>query len=155
MSQNLFVLSLALLLGLVISSCGGVGTGDTEYSEKEINQEMLQRYANLMQLTLPESTRPLNSYEEVSGPDDSVYLKMEIDEKDLDTLISKSPFATAEFRTDETPLQNGKLKWWNPTDAKNFKSSEVRLEDGIVLRILVDLDNAQKPIVYLLWFELY
>ena len=154
MSKRIFVLNIALMLGLVVISCRGMGTGDTEYSEKEINHERLLQYAKLMQITLPDTTRALNSYEEISGPDDAVYLKVEIDRKDLDTLISKSPFATAEFRSDDTTLPDGKrLKWWNPTDAKNFKSSQVRLADGDYLAILVDLDNAQKPIVYLMWFE--
>ena len=155
MSQKLFVLSIALLLGLVVSSCAGVGTGDKEYSEKGITREMLLKIGKAMQITFPESTRPLNVYSEISGPDDALYLKAEIDPKDLDTLISKSPFATAEFRTDETRLQSSNSrKWWNPTDVKNFKSSWVRLADGNVLTILIDFDNAQKPIVYLLWFEM-
>lgn len=154
MSKTLFVLSMAFLLGLVVSSCRGVGTGDTEYSGKEIDREKLEQYGKLMQITFPESTRPLNSYVEISGPDDAVYLKVEIDQKDLDTLISKSPFSTAEFRSDQTRLQNmNSIKWWTPGSAKNFKSSHVRFEDGDVLNILVDLDNAQKPIVYLQWHE--
>ena len=148
-------LSIALLLGLVVSSCRGMGTGDKEYSEKEITKEMLLKIGEAMQITFPESTRPLNVYNEISGPDDALYLKVEIDPKDLDALISKSPFATAEFRTDETRLQSSySRKWWNPDDVKNFKSSWVRLPDYNILTILIDLDNAQKPIVYLHWVEL-
>ncbi|MEN3327399.1 MAG: hypothetical protein V7638_2206 [Acidobacteriota bacterium] len=155
MSQKLFVLSIALLLGLVAVSCRGMGTGDTEYSENEITREMLLKIGKTMQITFPESTHPLNVYNEISGPDDNLYLKAEIDPKDLDTLISKSPFATAEFRTDETRLQSSnRRKWWDPDRVKNFKSSWVRLADGNILTILVDLNNAQKPVVYLLWSEL-
>jgi hypothetical protein len=155
MTQKLFVLSIALLLGLVVSSCRGMGTGDKEYSENEITREMLLKIGKAMQITFPESTRPLNVYNEISGPDDNLYLKAEIDPKDLDTLISKSPFANAEFRTDETRLQSSnRRKWWNPSEVKNFKSSWVRLADGNILTILVDLDNAQKPVVYLLWSEM-
>ena len=153
MSQKLFVLSIALLLGLVVSACDGVGTGDKEYAGKDIDKDKLQRYGKLMELTFPESTRPLNSYEEVSGIDDSVYLKVEIDQKDVDTLISKSPFATAELSTDESSLQSDSREWWDPDSVKDFKSGEVRLPDGTYLRILIDFTHAQKPIVYLQWFE--
>lgn len=155
MRQKLIVLSIALLLGLVVSSCAGMGTGDKEYSEKEITGEMLLKIGKAMQITFPESTHPLNVYDEISGPDDSLYLKAEIDPKDLDTLISKSPFAKAVFRTDETRLQSSnRRKWWNPSEVKNFKTSWVRLADGNILTILIDLDNAQKPVVYLLWSEM-
>lgn len=155
MSQKLLVLSIALLLGFVVSSCRGMGTGDQEYSEKEITRDMLLKIGRAMQITFPESTHPLNVYNEVSGPDDSLYLKAEIDPKDLDTLIKNSPFATAEFRTDETRLQSSNSrKWWDPSEVKNFKTSWVRLADGNILTILVDLDNAQKPVVYLLWAEM-
>lgn len=155
MSKPRVVLIVMLLVGLAVMSCRGLGTGDSEFSEKDLTREKLQQYEKLMQITFPETTRALNSYNEISGPDDAVYLKVEIDQNDLDTLVSKSPFSTAEFRSDQRRLQNlSNLTWWTPEGAKTFKSSQVRLSTGNVLTMLVDLDDAKKPIVYLLWYEM-
>lgn len=108
-----------------------------------------------MDLTFPASTRALNAAAETGGPDDAVYLKVEMDKQDLETFVKNSRFANAALRSDQSPIHNRiDLTWWNPDGAKTYKSGQVRLPSNDVLNILIDFDYDKKVVVYLLWYEM-
>jgi len=107
-----------------------------------------------MHITFPKSTRALNIVKVTGGPDDQILLKIEIDRKDLDSLIKHSPFARLELRSDRRFLLNERtLSWWNPDSVRNYRSAEAPLPDAKYLNILIDLDREDRIPVYLQWFE--
>jgi hypothetical protein len=46
-----------------------------------------------MHVTFPASTRALNAALESGGPDEAVYLKVEMDKQDLETFVQKEHIA--------------------------------------------------------------
>lgn len=108
-----------------------------------------------MHLTFPESTRALNAAYESGGPDDAVYLKVEMAKQDLEAFVKNSPFANANLRSDQSPIQNRQdLPWWNPNGAKTYKARQVILPSNGALHMLVDFDDELKAVVYLTWGKL-
>ncbi|MGI8732285.1 MAG: hypothetical protein ACR2LM_03160 [Pyrinomonadaceae bacterium] len=108
-----------------------------------------------MHLTFPESTRALNAAYESGGPDDAVFLKVEMDKQDVEAFVKHSPFANAYLRSDQSPIQNRQdLSWWNPDGAKTYKADQVILPSNGALYMLVDFDDEMKAVVYLTWGKL-
>jgi hypothetical protein len=100
----LLVCCLAAALGCI--SCGEVRHRVSQFSEQDITREKLQQYERLMHLTFPGSTRALNVAYESGGPDDAVFLKVEMDKQDVEAFVKNSPFANANLRNDQSPIHN-------------------------------------------------
>ena len=148
------LLLVTCFLGAVLSGCATVWSGGRSSAEPDVTKEKLQQYEKVMHLTFPGSTRGLNAREVTGGPDDALYLKVEIDKDELDSFLKKSPFADANLRNDQKFVGNEKGQtWWQPDDVKSYKSGQVSLTQGEVLNILLDLDQDKKVVIYLLWHE--
>lgn len=136
-------------------SCGEAHHRVSQFSEQDVTRERLQQYEKLMHLTFPESTRALNSAYESGAPDDAVYLKVEMEKRDVETFLKNSPFANAYLRSDQNPIPNRRdLPWWNPDGAKTYKGGNVILPSNGALHMLIDFDDEMKAVVYLTWGEL-
>ena len=107
-----------------------------------------------MHITFPKSTRALKIFKVTGGPDDGIFLKIEIDRKDLDSLIKHSPFASVELRSDRrSVLKDRTLSWWDPDSVRNYRSAQAGLPDARYLNILLDLDRDEAITIYLQWLE--
>lgn len=143
-----------LFVVLGCTACNAALNRKSQLSEKDITAEKLHQYERLMHVTFPASTRALNAAAETDGPDDAVFLKVEMDKQDLDTFVKNSPFVNTPLKSDERSLDNEKdLTWWNPDGAKTYKSGQVRLPANDVLNIPIDFDQDRKIIVYVLWYD--
>jgi hypothetical protein len=148
---------LTLALIFVSSSLGCTGRsfgGNQEARAGAVTAEDLRECSSKMQIAFPPSTRALNIMRVTGGPDDAIYLKVEIDRNDLDALIRNSPFASAELRSDRRyVLKERSLSWWDPEGVNNYKSGQVSLPDAKYLNILLDLDSNERIPIYLQWGE--
>ena len=149
---------LAFSLGLAVVSaltCAGRSySGTLQSRDDSVSAEDLKECSSKMHITFPKSTRALNIYKVTGGPDDQIFLKIEIDRKDLNSLIKNSPFAGQELRSDRRfMLKERTLSWFDPDSARNYKSAQARLPDAKYLNILVDLDRDEGTTIYLQWGE--
>ncbi len=151
-----YLLSFSLGLAVVFAlTCTGSSFFGTRQSKSDpVSEEDLKECSSKMRITFPKSTRALNISKVTGGPDDQIFLKIEIDRKDLDSLIKHSPFAGLELRSDRRfLLKERTLSWWDPDSVRSYKSAEARLPDAKYLNILLDLDRDESTIVYLQWSE--
>lgn len=132
------------------------GTGeDIQGTSRADSQAQLQECANKMHLTFPASARLLGFHKLSGGPDDFVYLKVELRRADLLAFLKKSPFAGVQMRGDwrfPTPPDRD-LDWWDVDRPKHFQSGQAMLPGPCGLDILIDEDQKDIVIVYLVWFE--
>jgi len=147
---------LAFSLGLAVVSaltCRSY-SGTLQSRDDSVSAEDLKECSSKMHITFPKSTRALNIYKVTGGPDDGIFLKIEIDRKDLDFLIKNSPFAGQELRSDRrSMLKVRTLSWFDPDSVRNYKSAQAPLPDAEYLNILVDLDRDESTTIYLQWGE--
>jgi len=147
--KYLLTFSLALAVVSALTCTGTLQSGSDAVSEED-----LKECSSKMGITFPKSTRALNISKVTGGPDDQIFLKIEIDRKDLDSLIKHSPFARLELRSDRRfVLKERTLSWWDPDSVRNYRSAEAPLPDAKYLNILVDLDHEHRIPVYLQWVE--
>jgi len=149
---------LAFSLGLAVVSaltCAGRPySGTLQSSSDLVSEEDLKECSSKMHITFPKSTRALKISKVTGGPDDGIFLKIEIDRKDLDSLIKNSPFAGQELRSDRRfVLKDPTLSWWDPDSVRNYRSAQARLPDAKYLNILLDLDRDEINTIYLQWGE--
>ncbi len=150
-----YLLSFAIGLAVVSAlTCARSPYSRTlQSSDDSVSEEDLKECSSKMHITFPKSTRALKIYKVTGGPDDGIFLKIEIDRKDLDSLIKHSPFAGLKLRSDRRSVLNESLSWWDPDSVRNYRSAEARLSDAEYLFILLDLDRDEAITIYLQWGE--
>ena len=151
-----YLLSLSLGLAVVsaLNCAGRPHSGTLQSSSDLVSEEDLKECSSKMHITFPKSTRALKISKVTGGPDDGIFLKIEIDRKDLDSLIKHSPFAGLELLSDRRfVLKEPTLSWWDPDSVRNYRSAEARLPDAEYLFILLDLDRDEAITIYLQWGE--
>ena len=150
-----YLLSFAIGLGVVSAlTCARSPYSRTlQSSDDSVSEEDLKECSSKMHITFPKSTRALKISKVTGGPDDGIFLKIEIDRKDLDSLIKHSPFAGLKLRSDRRSVLNESLSWWDPDSVRNYRSAEARLPDAEYLFILLDLDRDEAITIYLQWGE--
>ncbi|MBI1335447.1 MAG: hypothetical protein GC164_00620 [Phycisphaera sp.] len=112
-----------------------------------------------MGLTFPQGTRFL-FYHRASeagglpGPDDAVHLKIELPASLLTDFLAQPPLTNARW-TGGHSLMTDMLNWpqWKPSSVTKFRSEQFQLPHGQGLNVLIDDDQADPKVVYLLWFE--
>jgi len=151
-----YLLSFSLGLAVVSAlTCAGRPSSRTLQSSSDlVSEEDLKECSSKMHITFPKSTRALKIFRVTGGLDDGIFLKIEIDRKDLDSLIKHSPFAGLELRSDRRfVLKEPTLSWWDPDSVRNYRSAQAGLPDAKYLNILLDLDRDEGITVYLQWGE--
>ena len=151
-----YLLSFSLGLAVVSAlTCAGRPSSRTLQSSSDlVSEEDLKECSSKMHITFPKSTRALKISRVTGGLDDGISLKIEIDPKDLDSLIKHSPFAGLELRSDRRfVLKEPTLSWWDPDTVRNYRSAQAGLPDAKYLNILLDLDRDDGITVYLQWGE--
>jgi len=151
-----YLLSFSLGLAVVSAlTCAGRPDSRTLQSSSDlVSEEDLKECSSKMHITFPKSTRALKISRITGGPDDGIFLKIEIDRKDLDSLIKHSPFAGRELLSDRRfVLKEPTLSWWDPDSVRNYRSAQARLPDAKYLNILLDLDRDEDIPIYLQWGE--
>jgi len=146
--------SLGLAIVSALTCCGRPYSGTLQSSSDLVSEDDLKECSSKMHITFPKSTRALKIFKVTGGPDDEIFLKIEIDRKDLDSLIKNSPFAGQELRSDRRfVLKEPNLSWWDPDSVRNFRSAQARLPDAEYLNILLDLGRDEVNTIYLQWGE--
>ena len=154
MSQCTTVRLLMFLGGLAMTLNCQDPVRQQDKATGEISEQKLKECGDKMHTEFPSGTRSLNLYEVTGWLDDLIRLKVEIDKKDLDAFIKGSPFSEMELDGHNKYVENEtSLPWWKPGYAKQFKSAEAALPDAKYLKILIDLDDETKAIIYLMWME--
>jgi hypothetical protein len=150
-----YLLSFAIGLAVVSAlTCARSPYSRTlQSSDDSVSEEDLKECSSKMHITFPKSTRALKISKVTGGPDDGIFLKIEIDRTDLDSLIKHSPFADLKLRSDRRSVLNESLSWWDPDSVRNYRSAEARLPDAEYLFILLDLDRDEAITIYLQWGE--
>jgi hypothetical protein len=153
--KHLQYLALALIFASSSVACTGKSfVGGPQSRTDAVTKEDLIECSSKMHVTFPPSTRPLSISKVTGWLDDAIYLKIEIERKDLDALIKNSPFADIELRSDRRyVLKERSLSWWNPEGVSDYKSAQAALPDAKYLNILLDLDRSETVTVYLQWNE--
>ena len=125
-----------------------------ELSDPNAVKQKLKKYGHLMDIEFPPSTRLIN-FKEYHGIDDTVYLKIRIDKKDLQNFLTNSPFANEILvEPKDNPISVISPigpSWWNTKSVKNWKSGQIILPNFSYLNIFLDLDHTDKIIIYLEW----
>jgi len=149
-------------LSTVLLACGVAiamlpGCGSTE--------DALAVSAKNMRLAFPPSTRVLGYYhsedpanrrfEILPSPDDLIWLKIELDRKNLDAFLASSPFAGKTLSSTDrggigAPAPPGQ-SWWDADRPGNFRAGSAEPAPARHLRILIDMDGDEKAVVYLMW----
>ena len=84
-----------------------------------------------------------------------VQVKIDIDREHLEDFLNQTPFKGKELSSSKnyTGL-TGSYRWWTAHKAKNFLSGEYfDIEQGEAYKILIDLDDDKKVVIYIKWFE--
>lgn len=90
----------------------------------------------------------------VPGPDDAVHLKIELPAALAAEFLSVGPFSDARWDATATSITDVPgWRAWKPSAVKKFRSSQIAFPMGEALEVLVDEDDPDTTIVYLLWFE--
>jgi len=116
-----------------------------------VAKQVLGKCGARMQIKFPASTRLLN-FAEDWGMDYGVYLKVEIEAKDLASFVANSLFAGGKLATTRKIQTLGPGKWWDFKSAQNVRSAQVRFDppnNWESVGILIDLDNPAKAVIYL------
>ena len=112
----------------------------------------LSECSELMHISFPRKTTLVNS-RQIYGMDNSIILKIEIETKDMKSLIEKSPFKGTELSENRRFVnRNPRFDWWHPDSVKTFRSGKVCFKDNSCLCVLFDLDREGRIFVYLEWF---
>ncbi len=123
-------------------------------TSREDSQARLQECAAKMHLAFPASARLLGFHKLSGGPDEAIYLKIEVRSADLPAFLKKSPFAGVQMRNDRcSPAPNRNLDWWDVDRPEQLQSGKAMLPGPRYLDILIDEDQKDIVIVYLMWFE--
>lgn len=90
----------------------------------------------------------------VPGPDDTVHLKIELSSALAARFLTAGPFSDATWDA-SAKLITDVPGWseWKPSTVKRPRSSQIALPKGEALNALVDEDDPEKTIVYLVWFQ--
>ncbi len=152
-----YLLAFSVVLAFIVSHLTCTGRSDSgtlKSSSDGVSEEDLKECSSKMHITFPQSTRALDIFKVSGGPDDGIFLKVEIDRKDLDSLIKHSPFTGVELRSDRRyVLKEPTLSWWDSDSVRNYRSAQARLPDAEYLNILLDLDRDERITIYLQWGE--
>lgn len=119
------------------------------------NAAQLRDVERLMEVKLSPSARPV-AWTYDSWLDYGIFLKVEIDAADLQSLVQQSPFASMTLGSNEHNFYDGLGEsWWDiGAKAQRFLFGEILLPVGQQypdrrLQMLVDMDNEQVYVVYL------
>ena len=148
-----------LACGVAVAVLSGCGNAPS-------TEDALAVSAENMRLTFPPNTRVLGYYhakdpanrrfEIIPSPDDVIWLKIEIDRKDVEAFLATSPFAgKALTQTDRGMM--GALpgqSWWDADRPGHFLTGEAEHPQARCLRILIDMDGGERAVVYLMWFTM-
>jgi hypothetical protein len=150
-------------LSIVLLACGVVivvlrGCGSTPSTE-----DALAVSAKVMRLTYPPNTQVLGyfhaedpanrRFEMIPSPDDAIWLKIEMDRKDVESFLATSPFAGEPL----TETDRGAIfwppdqPWWDADRSGRFRSGQATLPQARYLNILIDLDSGERAVIYLMW----
>ena len=151
--KHVFLLSLLCLWFVFTSvSCKRQASVRTRKKAKQ----KLDELSKIMLFSFPASTRLLG-YERRRGMNDVIYLKIEIATEDLRALINNSPFCNTILRSSEnnpiSDISSTGPTWWKVKSVRTWKSGQVRLDNANYLNMLIDLDQKNKCVIYLEWFE--
>lgn len=150
--------SLAPLLVLFVALAALPGCGSPASTE-----DPLAISAEAMNLTFPPSTRALGYYhvkdpanrrfEIIPGPDDAIWLKIEMDRKDVDSFLAVSPFAGEPLaETDRGTTGPSDQPWWDADRRGRFRSGQATRPQARYLNILIDMDGGERAVIYLEWY---
>jgi hypothetical protein len=151
----------AILLACSVAIAVLPGCGDTPSTE-----DALAVSAEAMCLVFPPSTRVLGYYhakdpanrrfEIIPSPDDAIWLKSEMDRKDVEAFLATSPLAGKTL----TQTDRGMIgilpgqSWWDADRPGHFRTGRAALPQAGAgyLDILIDMDGGERATVYLMWY---
>jgi len=149
----------AVLLACSVAIAVLPGCGNTPSKE-----DALAVSAENMRLAFPPSTRVLGYYhakdpanrrfEIIPSPDDVIWLKIEIDRKDVQAFLATSPFAGKTLTPTDRGIMMGILPgqpWWDADRPGHFLTGSAESPQARYLNILIDMDGGERAVVYLMW----
>ena len=144
-----------MVLSLALAALPGCGSPPSAENPLAISAEA-------MNLTFTPSTLALGYYhvkdpanrrfEIIPSPDDAIWLKIEMDRRDVESFLATSPFAGEPLtETDRGATGPPDQPWWDANRSGRFKSGQATLPQGRYLSILIDLDSGERAVIYLAW----
>jgi hypothetical protein len=142
-----------VILACFFWGCTRESVQSSEKAEKSFDTNaVLQICTKTMRIQFPSSVKIIN-YRRILGFQDNYdILLIEVIPSKLNDLLNNSPFKGNIFRSDRSlllPLDD--VEWWKPRKVKIFLSSQVYLNNGEYLNILIDKDKKDVYYVYLEW----
>jgi hypothetical protein len=109
-------------------------------------------------LTYYHTKAPANTQRDIlPAPDDSLWLKVEMDRADLGAFLASPPLVGATWDTSTRPdlFTPPNPTGWTPESLTPFTTCEVKTpKNAGHLRVLVDTGTGTPAIVYLVWFQM-
>jgi hypothetical protein len=135
-------------------------TNDVTISDslsREINAAdlaYLRKWLGKAAIPLPQSARE-GHVEVFHGLDEAVLFRCTIDATDLKLILDAKVFNGVQMREDRRFVPNDVgLPWWKPDQVKRFKSCEAWIANGEAIKVLVDLDEPEVAVLYIMFFGL-
>lgn len=145
------VILLAVTFVVAATGCGGTsGAGEADSAEVRTPQQALdlEQVEQFARIDLPDSAEEVR-YQSASAADTSIYLSFAIPAQDYEAFLAGAAFSAApEPDHDAMQVGAGEDLGWRLDDIERFAGHEERT-DGLVRQLLVDLDDPDRPVVYL------
>ena len=136
---------------LVISGCFGAAAPTVA---PNVTHQQQATAARAMGLTFPPGTKFFFYLRESGGPDDAIFLKVELPAAAMPGFLASPTFTGSEWSQDSRSVSDV-ADWsaWRPSKAVKFRSGQVSLPNAEYLNVLIDDDRQDAEVIYLQWFQ--
>ena len=135
---------------IAILQVGCGGKVDLGSMSEDVGPTDLRECETKMQLILPVTAEPVGIWR-TKDPTETVKLKFTLPVRDLNTLLTSSPFKGERLSKEQPGMFGPNMQWWDPGPPKELKVATTQLDDGSELSIGVAEIKGGKLEVFLAW----
>lgn len=136
-----------IALGAALSLVGACGSRVDNSAAGLTSEEQVELVEEFVGVTLPHSTADLEVYQWV-GIDEAVAARFLLDPNDLGAFLASGDFE-APPREGVRPIFAGEQLGWQLDDIEHMLGHD-EVVDSFSRQLLIDVDDPQRPVVYLL-----
>lgn len=141
--KKLKVLFKLLFVASALAACGN--------NAGPVKQEDVQYFAQKAGLGVPNSAVATN-FKRVFSMDGMMLLRLEVPSKDLPDFLVGSGLDGELIRTTDRAANEAIFGEFLKANPEKFRAGQKSLGDGFFLDVLIDDDNEDTKVAYLLWF---
>ena len=140
-----------LVVSFGISGCRRI---DRTNPTTTITDEDIHAMGREIGLNLPRTSQLIGVSRDRGGPDNAVFVKVEMSAADWTRVLLNAPFRATELAPEYRGYLGADHDWWDPGRPANLRAVQKPLANGRVLN--VGVDDASKPgrvVVYIMNFS--